>query len=107
MATSRTGTTRYKHNSAKALRQAQRNGLTNCPCQAHCRHHKGRRCNVPLDYVNRRRPNGATTDHITAWNNGGTDDTNNLTVICFTCNTSQGDKRPKKREHVTTIDFTT
>ena len=106
MATSRTGTTVYKRNSAKALRQARQAGIEHCPCRGTCRHHTGRPCGVWLDYENRRRPNGATADHVLAHANGGSDAVDNLTVLCFRCNTALGAKRRRPTHRVETIDFT-
>ena len=105
MATSRTGTARYKRNSNRALHAAQVANLTHCPCKGNCKQHRGRTCNVPLDYTNRRRPNGASVEHVQAWATGGTDDVTNLTIICLRCNETLGDKRQRtKRQHVPTIE---
>lgn len=98
MATSRTGTAKYKRNSARVLHAAQAQGLTHCPCTSRrCKNHTGRRCNVPLDYENRKRPNGASVDHVHAHARGGTDDVDNLTILCLRCNIATGDKQPRKR----------
>lgn len=86
MATSRTGTAKYKRNSARVLHAAQVNGITHCP-----------RCRVPLDYTNRTRPNGASVDHVLAWDNGGTDDLENLAILCLRCNSSIGNKSTRKK----------
>lgn len=107
MATSRTGTAKYKRNSARVLHAAQAQGLTHCPCVSRrCKNHTGKRCNVPLDYVNRKRPNGASVEHIQAWNNGGTDEVDNLTIICLTCNITIGDKRTTRRTKQTVTSYT-
>lgn len=76
MATSRTGTAKYLRNRARVLRQAQADGLTHCPGV------DGRTCGVKLDYDTPLLPNSAETDHILEHRNGGTDDIDNLRVIC-------------------------
>lgn len=82
MATSRTGTTKYLRNSAKVKRQAQTAGLTHCPGTDNrpCPH------NHELDYDTPLLPNSAESDHILEHRYGGTDDTDNLRVLCRACN---------------------
>lgn len=88
MATSRTGTAKWKNIRAQALRAAQRDGLTHCPL-----------CRVPLDYENCTRPNGAVGDHIVPHAKGGADHIDNVRIICFTCNSKRaGYDRKRARQ---------
>ena len=81
MATSRTGTAVWKRVSARAIKQAQSDGLTHCPVP---------RCGIELDYLNRKAPNGASVDHVLAHTNGGADHIDNTQVICVACNSRKG-----------------
>ena len=81
MATSRTGTAVWKRVSARAIKQAQSDGLTHCPVP---------RCGIELDYLNRKAPNGASVDHVLAHANGGADHIDNTQVICVACNSRKG-----------------
>jgi len=96
MATSRTGTTRYKHWRRGVLHRAQAEGITHCPCIAPCNHHQGQPCRIRLDYNTGRRPNSAEPDHITPWANGGQETPDNGRAICRRCNQATGNKRPHK-----------
>ena len=98
MATSRTGTGRYKRWRREVLGEARASGITNCP-----------RCGVWLDYDKGLRPNSAEPDHITPHAAGGTETPENGAVLCRRCNQSLGDKKPRTRRKqvVTSIDFTT
>ncbi|UNX54094.1 HNH endonuclease [Georgenia sp. TF02-10] len=80
MATSRTGTATYLRNSKRVKTQARRSGLTHCPGV------DGRPCGAELDYDTPLLPNSAETDHIIPHGQGGTDDADNLRVICRKCN---------------------
>ena len=90
MATSRTGTSKYLRNSGNVKRKAQRDGLTHCPgiddngCP---RRHE-------LDYTISLQPNSAETDHIIEHARGGTDDSDNMRVICRACNLARNRKEP-------------
>lgn len=75
MATSRTGTGKWKRVRAKAIRQARDRGLTNCPD-----------CNQGLDYDTPYRPESAEADHIIPHSRGGEDTIENTRVICRDCN---------------------
>ena len=87
MATSRTGTTRWKNVRAKVIRQAQRDGIDHCP-----------RCNVLLDYSSgERKRNSVEVDHIVPHSQGGTDTVDNAQVVCGRCNRSLGSKRNKMK----------
>lgn len=87
MATSRTGTAKYLRNAGKIKRDAQRNGLTHCPGV-------DTRCGVPLDYTTPLLPNSAEADHILEHKHGGTDDVDNLRVICRACNLKRNAPTP-------------
>jgi len=90
VATSRTGTARWKLLRTTALRSAQDSGLTHCPCAGPCRHHAGRPCGVPLDYEQGRTPSSAEPDHITPHARGGRDELANIRVVCRRCNQARG-----------------
>jgi len=95
MATSRTGTARWK-NTVRVVRHRDR-GLTNCPCAGPCKHHAGRRCDVFLDWDNGKRPNSAEVDHIVPKASGGGDGPDNARIICRRCNQALGAKRPPRK----------
>lgn len=86
MATSRTGTTRWLKVADQAIREAQASGLTHCPVTG---------CGQPLDYVDRKAPNGAQVDHVVAHKWGGEDRIENAQVMCATCNRKKGAKMPE------------
>lgn len=87
MATSRTGTAKYLRNAGRVKRQAQRDGLTHCPGV-------DAPCGVELDYATPLQPNSAESDHITEHKHGGSDDLDNLRVICRTCNLGRNARTP-------------
>lgn len=93
MATSRTGTAVYLRNRRRVLHRAKANGLTHCPGYE-LRDGTPRPCGRPLDYDTPLQPGSAETDHIIDHQYGGTDDTNNLRVICRTCNLERNRHRP-------------
>lgn len=85
MATSRTGTARWKGIVTRRRRQAQRDGVDHCP-----------RCGILLDYTQGRRArNSVEVDHIIPWSQGGPDTYENTMVVCGRCNRKMGDKRTK------------
>ncbi|WP_370037133.1 HNH endonuclease [Brevibacterium epidermidis] len=86
MATSRTGTGKWKRVRAEAIKRARDNGLTRCPS-----------CRTPLDYEWSKRPNSAEADHITPHARGGTDTLDNVQVICRLCNQTKGAGKKRKR----------
>ena len=90
MATSRTGTSKYLRNSGNVKRKARRNGLAHCPGT------DGNGCphQHELDYDTSLQPNSAETDHIIEHARGGTDDPDNLRVICRACNGARNRKQP-------------
>ena len=67
-------------------RQAQADGLTHCPGV-------DKPCGVQLDYDTPLQPNSAETDHIIEHRYGGTDDVDNLRVICRACNLARNTVR--------------
>ena len=91
MATSRTGTAKWKNIRAQVLNEAQHNGLTRCPL-----------CRVTLNYETSKLPSSAEVDHIVPHAKGGADSTENARVICRLCNQRRGGydrKRAKQRAH--------
>lgn len=99
MATSRTGTAKYKAWRKQVIRTARINNITHCPIKT---------CRVELDYSNSKRPNSAEADHITPWANGGRETPDNGQVLCRRCNQSLGDKKPKQpttKRTAPTINF--
>lgn len=85
MATSRTGTARWKKLVASARWLAQQAGQERCPY-----------CGVVLDYVTSKLPNSAEGDHIVPHASGGIDTIENVEIICRRCNQSKGN-RPQPR----------
>lgn len=81
IATSRTGTARWKGVRKQALREAQTQGVTNCPD-----------CGGILNYEQGRLPNSAEVDHIIPHARGGTDTLENVRVCCRQCNQRRGSK---------------
>jgi 5-methylcytosine-specific restriction endonuclease McrA len=92
--TSRTGTAKYLRNSARVKREARRAGLTHCPGV------DDKACGRELDYETPRLDGSAEADHILEVRYGGTDDVENLRVICRSCNLG----RNKSREPVPVAD---
>lgn len=82
MATSRTGTARWKA-TVRAVRHRDRH-ITHCP-----------RCATPLDWQHGRRPNSAEVDHITPHSAGGKDTPDNAQILCRRCNQQLGAKQTK------------
>ncbi|MBK0420167.1 HNH endonuclease [Leucobacter sp. CSA1] len=112
MVTSRTGTAKWKNLRKRALHNAQAAGLTRCPCRdVTCKSHRGRTCNVPLDYTTGQRPNSAVPDHIKHHALGGQDTIENIQVICNRCNAHDGARlgnaimRGKRPQTVQSITF--
>ena len=100
IATSRTGTGKWKRIRQQALKQAIDNGVHNCAI-----------CGVGLDYEYTRRPNSAEVDHVIPYSKGGTDTLDNVTVICRWDNQRKGNGRnltvpqPKTIEPGTSIEW--
>lgn len=99
MATSRTGTGKWKSIRKRALHRAMRDGITHCT-----------ECRIVLDYETGLRPNSAEVDHIIPWSVSQTDTLDGTRVICRRCNQSLGGKQSGRAGHkkapVETIDFT-
>lgn len=91
MATSRTGTRTWKRLAAQAKRAGLAAGIVRCPL-----------CGAWLDYEQGRRPNSAEVDHIMPYSLGGSDDINNVRIICRKCNQSRGNglHGPKRQRSV-------
>ena len=85
MVTSRTGTSKYLRNRKRVLTRAYADGLTHCPGYER-RDGSHRPCGRELDYETPKLDNSAETDHILDHQYGGTDDTDNLRVLCRSCN---------------------
>lgn len=92
MATSRTGTATYLRNRRRVLAQAKRDGLSQCPGYER-RDGQHRDCGRELDYDVPLLDQSAETDHITDHQHGGTDDTDNLRVLCRSCNRERNHER--------------
>ena len=94
MATSRTGTAKYKRNRGAVIREARRGGLTHCPGYANPdgTYHS---CGVELDYETPKTPRSAETDHVLEWKDGGGDQKDNLRVLCRACNLSRNKTKSK------------
>lgn len=90
MTTSRTGTAVYLRNRKRALHKAQADGITHCPGYVDTRG-IAHPCGVELDYDVSGLPNSAEADHVVPHKFGGTDDVENLTVLCRKCNVEKGD----------------
>jgi 5-methylcytosine-specific restriction endonuclease McrA len=88
MVTSRTGTAKYLRNSARIKREAHAQGLTHCPGV------DGQACGAELNYDTPLLPNSAESDHVIQHKHGGTDDVDNLRVICRTCNLKRNKRTP-------------
>jgi 5-methylcytosine-specific restriction endonuclease McrA len=88
MATSRTGTGKWKRNRATKIAEAKANGLTHCPG------FDGHTCGIDLDFDYPQFPNSAEVDHIVRYSDGGTDALDNLRVICRFCNLGRNQKSP-------------
>jgi 5-methylcytosine-specific restriction protein A len=100
IATSRTGTGKWKRVRAQAIKQAIDSGVHNCTI-----------CGVGLDYEYSQRPSSAEVDHLLPYSKGGTDTLDNVTVICRWCNQRKGNGRnltvpqPKTIEPGTSIEW--
>ncbi|RLP70879.1 HNH endonuclease [Mycetocola reblochoni] len=93
MATSRTGTTRWK-NITTRRRHTDRH-LTTCP-----------ECNTTLNWEQGQQPNSAEVDHIIPHAQGGQDTYGNTRIICRRCNQSLGAKQsrtPRPRRNTRTV----
>lgn len=86
MATSRTGTAKWKRVRARAIQQAQAEGITRCPL-----------CGRWLDWNHSLQPSSVEVDHITPWAKGGADDIENVRVICRDCNQRRGARDGKAK----------
>lgn len=91
MATSRTGTGKWKNIAKQRRHRAQQEGLTHCP-----------ECSTLLDWEQGRTPSSAEVDHIIPHAHGGPDTLDNTRIVCRRCNQSLGAKQwlnKKKAEH--------
>ena len=95
MATSRTGTAKWKALRKEALRVAQDRNQYSCPL-----------CHRPLNYETGRLPDSAEVDHIIPHSRHGTDTIDNVRVICRHCNQSRGN-RPQPSSRNTAVASTT
>jgi len=92
MVATRTGTANWQRIRRRVLHEAQSQGLTHCPG------YEGRPCGRELDYSGNgpKHDGTATVDHITPYVYGGTDEPENLRILCSWCNTSRGAGRAPK-----------
>jgi len=88
VAASRTGTATYLRNRRRVLTQARANGLTHCPG------YDGHPCGRELDWDTPLLPNSAEADHIIEYRHGGTDDVDNLRVLCRAQNLERNKRTP-------------
>ena len=86
MATSRTGTARWKNLRKQELAAAFERGDMRCPI-----------CFVAYDWHRSKQPNSPELDHVTAHAEGGKDVVENTRVICRQCNQRLGGKLGGKR----------
>ena len=86
MATSRTGTARWKTLRKKELAAAFERGDMRCPI-----------CFVAYDWHRSKQQNSPELDHVTAHAEGGKDVAENVRVICRQCNQRLGGKLGGKR----------
>lgn len=86
---SRTGTGKWKKIRAQARKDAQDQGLTNCPI-----------CQVRLDWNSAQKPRSVEVDHKIAVVNGGTDDPSNVWCICRLCNSRKDAVRGRRNQRI-------
>lgn len=79
MATSRTGTAKWKRLRTQAIRQARRNGQTHCPL-----------CRTEIQWDTHGEPFSPEADHIVEKARGGADALENIRIICRHCNGTRG-----------------
>ena len=102
MAPSRTGTAKWKRNRTRVIREARRDGVTHCPG------YDATGCGRELDYRTRAefakdhpdrageyRAAEVQVDHVVEWRYGGTDDVENLRILCADCQKRRNGDRPK------------
>lgn len=85
MATSRTGTGKWKRTRTRAIARAHAEGQEHCPT-----------CGTFLDYNRHGQTNSAEVDHVVPHALGGADSLDNVRVTCRWCNASRGDGRSKR-----------
>jgi 5-methylcytosine-specific restriction endonuclease McrA len=94
LVTSRTGTATYLRARRNVLAKAKRTGLTHCP--GYTRHDGSTRtCERELNYDIPLLDESAETDHIIEYKHGGTDNENNLRVLCRHCNRERNNTRTR------------
>jgi len=85
---SRTGTATYLRNRRRVLTQARADGLTHCPG------YDSHPCGRELDWDTPLTPASVEADHISEYRYGGTDDVDNLRVLCRGCNIERNKRVP-------------
>jgi len=88
MATSRTGTGKWKRVRKQAINNAIANEQFNCL-----------ECGTHMDYDHSLQPNSAEVDHIVPYALGGKDTIENTRVICRYCNQTRFAREKQKRKH--------
>ena len=94
MTTSRTGTGKYRRNRARVIAQARADGVVYCPGFTD-RAGQMQRCGCWLDFDTPGLPNSAEADHVIDYQFGGSDEIENLRVLCRRCNLARNRSQPK------------
>ena len=88
MATSRTGTGKWKRVRKQAINNAIANEQFNCL-----------ECGTHMDYDHSLQPNSAEVDHIVPYALGGKDTIENTRVICRYCNQTRFAREKRNQKH--------
>ena len=87
MASSRTGSGKWRRLRKEVIEEAIRKEQFNCPL-----------CGIGLDYEYSLQPNSAEVDHILEHSLGGQDVKENVRVICRYCNQTRFHKERRNRK---------